>query len=797
MIKVEHLYKKYKTSNKQSINALEDINLVLPNKGLIFIVGKSGSGKSTLLHILGGLDSFDSGEITFFNKSSKNFKNRDFDSYRNNYVGFIFQDYSILSNMSVKENISLALELQNSQEYDKKIDDILEKVDMKDFKDRMPSQLSGGQKQRIAIARALIKNPKIILADEPTGALDNKTSIEVIKLLKNLSLDRLVVVVTHDPQLAETYADRIILINKGKIKADYSKIKKTNKEENNLVKLNEKLFLIENINKLDNSQIDFLKNEIKGEKSYLAFGEKIKLPSEIIQKEDFENKPIYFENTDKEKLNNEKDDEIYKSTSNHLSYKTKLKMGFSTLKHSYIRLIMTFLLSVLAFTLLGVVSSLTTYNVANSFEDSIKYYQPNSYNLVKKLYEEDKSPFDNINHSLSNEDYQNIKNNYNDLIKTYITPNIDLSQNLIDKDYDSKQSINIYNFDEIGKRIAVISNDYTKFNFSLTGSLPSTTDEIVISDFTFNLFNKAGVIFTDNSSIYPSSYSQIIGKSIKLTTDLSVKISGILNQNIDFNEIEAAYKSSLSDINSLSKEKLIKEYIQKGISNDIIVSESFVDKYLLNDPVLNFKSNMDINNPIESILIPSIDKNELKNIYEYSTKYYSTSSLETKDDNNNYSYKTYSIDSFITSSVLTSSYLSSLSNLTKIAMYVAIVSGLISVLITMNYLYTSIDFKKHDIGILKALGATSLDIFEIFSIEAILIATVNFIISIIASYFLTGIINNILMLLFNVPLVIINFSYIQIIILFVISYVISLLSCFIPSYTIANMKPVKAMKLDE
>lgn len=181
VLEIKHLSKTYKTKHNE-VYALKDINLSIQDKGMVFILGKSGSGKSTLLNVLGGLDSFDEGEISICGKSSKDFKQSDFDSYRNTFIGFIFQEYNVMNNFTVKENIALALQLQGKKADDTQIQEILEEVDLSGLGNRKPNELSGGQLQRVAIARALIKHPEIIMADEPTGALDSHTGKQVLDI---------------------------------------------------------------------------------------------------------------------------------------------------------------------------------------------------------------------------------------------------------------------------------------------------------------------------------------------------------------------------------------------------------------------------------------------------------------------------------------------------------------------------------------------------------------------------------------------------------------------------------------
>ena len=226
MLEISHLSKTYKNKKGKDVDALVDISLKFPETGMVFLLGKSGSGKSTLLNVIGGLDNPTKGEIIIKGKSSKNFSQSDFDSYRNTYVGFIFQEYNILNEFSVYDNIALAIELQDKKVDHDKIVKLLKDVDLEGYEKRKPNTLSGGQKQRIAIARALIKNPEIIMADEPTGALDSNTGKQVLDTLKKLSKDRLVIVVSHDRDFALTYADRIIELKDGKIINDDTKVNK-------------------------------------------------------------------------------------------------------------------------------------------------------------------------------------------------------------------------------------------------------------------------------------------------------------------------------------------------------------------------------------------------------------------------------------------------------------------------------------------------------------------------------------------------------------------------------------------
>lgn len=225
MLEIRNICKTYRPKSGPPVQALKSVSVKFADKGLVFILGKSGCGKSTLLNTIGGLDSFDSGEIIIKGKSSKEFTGSDFDSYRNTFIGFIFQEYNILSEFNIEKNIALALELQGKKATPEAVQKILDMVDLGTMGKRKTTELSGGQKQRVAIARALIKEPEIIIADEPTGALDSATGIQVFDTLKKLAQDKLVIVVSHDREFAEIYGDRIIEMKDGVVISDETKRK--------------------------------------------------------------------------------------------------------------------------------------------------------------------------------------------------------------------------------------------------------------------------------------------------------------------------------------------------------------------------------------------------------------------------------------------------------------------------------------------------------------------------------------------------------------------------------------------
>ncbi len=236
MIELKNVQKIYKAKKSFQTTALNDINLKIDNTGMVFIVGKSGSGKSTLLNLLGGLDSPTSGEILVNGKNIEKFNKNEYDSYRNTYIGFIFQEFNVLDLYNVYENIELSLKLQSQEVSREEIDSLLDKLGISNLGNRRINELSGGQKQRVAIARALIKKPKIIMADEPTGNLDQKSSEQIFDILKNISKTELVIVVSHDMESAKKYADRIIEVQDGDIINDTAPVEKIENKEFELKK---------------------------------------------------------------------------------------------------------------------------------------------------------------------------------------------------------------------------------------------------------------------------------------------------------------------------------------------------------------------------------------------------------------------------------------------------------------------------------------------------------------------------------------------------------------------------------
>ncbi len=340
MLELINLKKTYVTKSGQTI-ALNGVNIKFADKGLVFITGKSGCGKTTLLNMIGGLDNFDSGDIIVDGKKFSEFTPSDYDSYRNTLVGFVFQEYNLLSEYTIEKNIEIANELQGKKADEKHIEELLNIVEISDYKNRKPNQLSGGQKQRVAIARALIKNPKIVLADEPTGALDSNTGIQVMELLKRLSKDKLIIVVSHEMEFAEKYGDRIIRIVDGQVVEDITL---------NDVEINSNVFnakeevVVRAGKKLNQEETAQLLQALEQKK-------KINITDNIIVRQ-------------KEKtgeIKNDKDENV-NFIKSKMKFKSVFGLGAKSLVTKPVRLVFTILLSVIAFAVFGVFDSVASYN---------------------------------------------------------------------------------------------------------------------------------------------------------------------------------------------------------------------------------------------------------------------------------------------------------------------------------------------------------------------------------------------------------------------------------------------------
>lgn len=561
MLSVRNLRKVYKSKKAESVVALNDVSIDFPETGFVFLLGKSGSGKSTLLNAIGGLDKFDSGEIIIKGKSSKDFSQSDFDSYRNTFIGFIFQEYNILENFSVSKNLALALELQHKKADKAEVMKLLEQVDMQNYANRKPNELSGGQKQRVAIARALIKNPEIIMADEPTGALDSNTGKQVMDTLKELSKTKLVIVVSHDRDFAEIYGDRIIELKDGNIISDVTKKEVVAQETKSGIKIiDNDIVYIKKGQEVTANELraisEIITNKTKDSDAFISFdskaNQKLKEGAKI---NDSGNKEKFMQ-TEKEDIKvkdyNPSDLKLIRS---HLGFKDSFKMGASSLKNKVGKLIFTIFLSFFAFTVFGIVDALSQWNRASSVYEAIK--MTNQQNIVMQKQKQVGDATYSYNNSVSanDDDLNMFKEKYPD----YVVKGVVGSGNSSDlmeikvvvgsntKDLTSTR--NPFKTAGLGGFLTLTNEELEKLGFTINGRLPNTDTEIAISKFVAENIISGSAKFDEANKV---TEANILNKTISISSysssysEAQYKIVGIIDDGTDFSNYNSKTEEELS-----------------------------------------------------------------------------------------------------------------------------------------------------------------------------------------------------------------------------------------------------------
>lgn len=901
MLETRELCKIYKPKKGVPVTALNKISLKFPEKGMVFLLGKSGSGKSTLLNLLGGLDKYDDGEIIIKGVSSKDFKQEYFDSYRNTYVGFIFQEYNILDEFTVGANIALALQLQGKKPADEEINNILKQVDLDGYGNRKPNELSGGQKQRVAIARALVKNPEIIMADEPTGALDSNTGRQVFDTLKKLSKDKLVIIVSHDREFSELYADRIIELSDGNVISDVEVENSEEQEkvqdnlvfENEIISVKEGYHLTEEDRIAINDYIDTLGTE----------GAKIKLFGSRRRKK--------FVNTDESKIK-EQDSKNFKLIKSKLPMKSAFKIGVSGLKHKKIRLVITILLSCIAFGLFGLSDTITSYNhvdvCTNSIIDSNLDYL--SIGKAVKVYynsnNKDNYYFES-GRKLTEADVKKIEEKFGNNFIRVVTPvngTLDFEAQIDNSVKLTETEVNIYStafsgFGEITKEY-LDSQGYKL----LAGQLPDgSKDEIAISEYiyeTFHLAKYADKTEGENATFENiNKYSDIIGKKININNK-EYTITGVIDTKFSLDRYKGLTekKQGATTTDQIIDYALANEFYyasQYSLSNIALVGEGFNEKFLKEQPVIAelqdvylwaYSDNSSINanfiakledidkdaiqwidgektslgedeivvsedavyniyndsegtkdmmkekyqislfdringidetidgykivgyipsdykngkynqtiiasdqlynkcvlyeNGIYSFIISKMpaDKNEIKDIIKYC---YDTTGESRYDVNSSVTYELDTVNS-------------GLKAVSKVFFYVGLGFAIFSAIMLANFIATSISYKKQEIGILRAIGSRSNDVFRIFFSESFVIAMINFVLSAVGVGVVTAVVNSFLRNRVGILVTVLSFGVRQVALIFVVSIAIAFVASFIPVKKIASKRPIDAIR---
>lgn len=849
MILIKDLQKYYNKKN-ETIQALKDVNLEFGRTGFVVLTGKSGSGKSTLLNILGGLDDFSQGDITFMDQLTSNFKSSDWDTYRNSFVGFVFQEFYLIENLTIGQNIAMSLELQgcNKTKIKDKVVDILKMVDLAGYENRFTNELSGGQKQRIAVCRALIKDPQIILADEPTGNLDSDSGQGILEILKKLSKTKLVIMVTHDLEFAKIYGDRIIELKDGKVISDTANLK--DKQENTeLIRLQKGKPLATETIQLINKLL------IKSKKKNFLIIKQDKAGSKI-GNESFIQKP---ENITKAKTL----DLHIKNTRLPNSFAFKLAINNFLLKKFRLILLSFLFISTLIF--VGITTNLSFYNVAKASNLTFEKADVKEIPLLK-------ADCDNCyNESFNEQEIHYLKTNYQSIkfLTSIVSRNISIADLVqLDEVLYEKNYYTIH-FNK------VILIDETKSLFKLKfGDFPKE-NEVVITDFMAEMFivNQA---IKDVSEI-----QDLVGKEIT-HSNIPIKISGIvetdyqrfayLKENTDFNEI---YKTGFFNIREnnysqvfMTKETFDKSFYLSKSPLSLFEIEETQERYMqLTSGILHPNDNDVLNGRLpekdseivlslktlielmkEPIDITKISSNVLS---EYLNKTFTFGYNLYEDGQIKRYYKDYtvvgilndldrdvSLDIMFTRSefqemnpyspnLAMTAYLGTndnentifINDLDKLGYFhdtdysrdlywlqrvikemrlalniMALVFGVFSAILMYTFISNSIYQKQKEIGTLRSLGARGIDVSKIFIFEGIFIALYSSIISSVASIFLINILNNYLTKNFSLNIVLFYPNPLSILVIFLLSIIIFSLSTYLPIRRIIKMKPINAIK---
>ena len=799
MLELKNIKKSYRIGEvKQEV--LKGIDIKFRNNEFTSILGSSGSGKTTLLNIIGGLDKYDSGELIIDGVSTKNYNDRDWDSYRNYRVGFIFQSYNLIMHQTVLSNVEIALTLTgvSKQERRNKAIDALKKVGLGDHINKKPNQLSGGQMQRVAIARALVNDPEIILADEPTGALDSKTSVQIMDLLKEIAGDKLVIMVTHNPELAKEYSTRIIELKDGKIIDDSNPCKdKENKVSERVIKKTSMSLLsalsLSFNNLLTKKGRTFLTAfagsvGIIGIALVLALSNGVRNYIDDMQNDSSGNQAISVKNTRTETV---------KSSDVKINTEKKEKHDNQILANDDISSNLT--LTQQQLIKKQDLKDLKTYIDNNKkelekYSSNIKY----SYNVDIQLYDE---------------------NDNGDLVKINPNENAD--------DVDASGLAAMLSTSIIKNAFAELKNE-NQYEI-VNGHMPENKNEVVLvvnkegeidlsTMYSLNFENKSDIskIMNDKDSIKLSDvkydYDKIVGKKYKLINgfdcyekqenvwiDKSSDPSYLKDLYNDAETLEVVGIIKVKDDSSLNgflgyNHELLEDYINKANDSDI-VKEQLDNKDINVFTGLPFDN---VNSKYEDNM-KVLGAASLDDPYEISIY---TKSPESKDgikkfldDYNDKASDDQKIEYVDDIEMLTST----LSSIVKVISYVMIafvsISLVVAALMIGIITYISVLERTKEIGILRAIGASKKDVKRVFRAETIIEGLLAGIIGIVVSFVLSLGINGIVSLLAKIDNIM-SLSIVHAISLIVLSVGLTVIAGLAPAGMAAKKDPVEALRTE-
>ena len=781
MLQLKEIKKSYKTGDFIQ-HALKGIDVQFRENEFVAILGPSGSGKTTMLNIIGGLDRYDSGDLIINGKSTKEFKDQDWDAYRNNFIGFVFQSYNLINHISVLENVEMGMTLSglNSKKRKKKALELLDKVGLKDHAHKKPNQLSGGQMQRVAIARALANNPKIIMADEPTGALDTKTSIQIMNLIKEIAKDRLVIMVTHNPELANNYASRIIEFKDGNLVSDSNPIKEDEVIKNDIKIKRTSMNFLTALNLSFNNIITKW-----GRTLITAFASSIGIIGIALILS----------------LSNGFDIQIDEFEANTLS---SLPIGITP-------------------QVANVESSRIESNKNSKKEDKEKGKYPDidymipydaSVNLKTHINKIDKEYIDYI---------ENIDHDLVSAISYYRMTNINLLADVNGK----KQSISSssINMSALPKNLG--KNTYIKDNYDLlAGKFSENKNEVVL---VLDSKNRIDTTLLDalgiDSKVKKVSYNELIGKEFKIVknndyyinlgndtyipnqnyeelynneNNITIKIVGIIrgkkgNKLANIMTVMAENMGMNLVSNIGYEDELISEIVANNENSDIVKSQINND----NNCVFMGGAPFENINLTKEMALTMLGANDLPMMVNIFTK-----DFDTKNDILNY-LDEYNNGKDEEEQVIYMDYAANVSDLTSNIMnavtYVLIAFSAISLIVSSIMIgiitYISVLERTKEIGILRALGARKKDVTRVFNAETFIIGLTSGLLGIIIARLLLIPANAILLELTDLENVARMNPY-HALLLIIVSLILTLIGGFIPAIVASKKDPVEALRTE-
>ena len=765
MLELKNINKSYKTGNFIQ-HALKEVSINFRKNEFVAILGASGSGKTTLLNIIGGLDRYDSGDLIINNKSTKKFKSLDWDRYRNNCIGFIFQSYNLIPHISILDNVEMGMTLSgvNSKTRRRKAKEALKKVGLLEHIHKKPNQLSGGQMQRVAIARALVNDPDIILADEPTGALDTKTSIQIMELIKEIAKNKLVIMVTHNPDLAKEYATRIIEFQDGVKLSDSNPIKDTEKD-NKTLKIRKTAMSFLTALKLSFNNIKTKKGRtlitafassigIIGIGLILSLSNGFKIEVDKFEKNSLSQAPIIIStqamsanSEDFEELTSKKLDKYPESKEVHVQ-KDIIKTMYHTNKitDNYI----SYLEKIDSKYLAGVSYSKGTNLIVVNKDSN------NKYNLVSTLNSGVQE------WTLLPTNPNNDKNGVIDNMYDVIAGEINNNEPGLILQVDSKNQV----YESVLEALGIENKETVTFDEIMNKEL-----KVILNN---DYYIKSGNMF------YPSQdLEKLYNNKNSITIKVQAIIRGKEDQEMLTNGSGLAYTSTLTQ-----------KVIEANKNSDIVKAQEKIDYNILtNSPFdeTNTKEYMlgylgsDVA-PIAIYLYPQ-DFNSKEEITNYLDKY----NEDKKSDDK--------IEYTDMASMISSLSGGIMDAITVVLIAFSSISLIVSSIMIAIITYISVLERTKEIGILRALGARKKDIKRVFNAETFIIGLTSGLLGIIIAYLLTIPTNHIIENLSGLAGVA-KLNIIHAIILVIINVILTMIGGTIPARMASKKNPVEALRTE-